>query len=517
MREAPGPFLPPDDATLAAVARHTHHAVVITDAIGRTVWVNDAFTRLSGYGLAHLLGRKPGEVLQGPGTDPQARRELSEAVAAGRPLRGLEIVNYGRDGQPYWLQIDLSPVLGPDGRPSSFIAIQTDISDRISQRQRARSALADAQARAMADLLERERRYVLERLHRELRVPLNSLLGFAQLLHTESRERQDGAAAQRARQIEMAGAHMLDLVDELLAVQDAPTLDGEPTLRPVDLSGALARWVPPEVRRGVRTPDRAVRVWADPSSLRRLLNLACTAALAEGSAAPAAAASVWLDDDHPDFGHIVVCWDLPGTVPPDERSLRADLSERLASMQGGWLDIDTVGGALHWRIALRRAHLDAQDDARPTSPAPWSTAAAPQPMQPRADLGGLVLYVEDDAFNAEIAEQALATRPGVRLLIAPTAEIALLMLAEHRPDLVLLDIVLPGGGEAVLDHLRATPELRDVPCVVLSSVASPARIGRMLERGANGYLTKPVRLDELLACVDRHLEAARRPADGQEE
>lgn len=147
MHEPPGPILPPDDATLAAVARHTHHAVVITDAAGRTVWVNDAFVRLSGYALADLLGRKPGDVLQGPGTDPQARRQLGDAVAARRPLRGLELINYGRDGQPYWLQIDLNPVHASDGALTHFIAVQTDITERITQRERARSAQSDAQAR----------------------------------------------------------------------------------------------------------------------------------------------------------------------------------------------------------------------------------------------------------------------------------------------------------------------------------------------------------------------------------
>jgi PAS domain S-box-containing protein len=124
---------------LAMVASRTHSAVVITDAAGYALWVNEAFTRISGYGAAEVLGRKPGELLQGPETDAGTITMMSECLRHGEGFH-CEILNYAKDGRRYWLDMEVQPVLGAGGRLEKFMAVQLDITDRKRRENELRQA-----------------------------------------------------------------------------------------------------------------------------------------------------------------------------------------------------------------------------------------------------------------------------------------------------------------------------------------------------------------------------------------
>ena len=126
---APGPD--PTTARLALVASKTTNGVVITDAGGAVQWVNEAFTRISGYSLAEMRGRRPGEVLQGPETDRSTVARISAAVRAGESVDA-EILNYARDGHSYWINVKIDPLRDVAGRIEGYIGIQTDVTERRS-------------------------------------------------------------------------------------------------------------------------------------------------------------------------------------------------------------------------------------------------------------------------------------------------------------------------------------------------------------------------------------------------
>ncbi len=120
---------------LALIAARTDNAVVLTDAEGRTEWVNEGFTRLTGYTLEEVLGKKPGALLQGPGTDPETVRHMGERLRKGESFSA-EILNYSRDGRSYWLAIEVQPIHDDQGRLTNFMAIETDITERRRVQQR---------------------------------------------------------------------------------------------------------------------------------------------------------------------------------------------------------------------------------------------------------------------------------------------------------------------------------------------------------------------------------------------
>ena len=127
-----------EDAKLSLVARKTTNAVIITDGEGRVEWVNEGFTRTTGYTLEEVIGRKPGRLLQGPDTDPETIRKMSEALARGEGF-DVEVLNYKKNGLPYWVEISCQAIQEP-GQPKKFIAIENDISLRKRESERAEKA-----------------------------------------------------------------------------------------------------------------------------------------------------------------------------------------------------------------------------------------------------------------------------------------------------------------------------------------------------------------------------------------
>jgi PAS domain S-box-containing protein len=119
---------------LALVAEKTDNAVIISDANGLTEWVNDGFTRITGFAPEEIIGKKPGDVLQGPETDPDLIAFMSECVRTAQPFKA-ELINYTKGGSRYWVRINAQPVFGEDGSLSRFIAIESDITERKQQEQ----------------------------------------------------------------------------------------------------------------------------------------------------------------------------------------------------------------------------------------------------------------------------------------------------------------------------------------------------------------------------------------------
>lgn len=111
---------------LALVAKNTTNGVIITDAEGRSTWVNQAFTNATGYTLEDMLGKKPGEVLQGEETSREAIRFMSEAIRHRQDFE-IELTNYKKSGEKFWISLKVAAVVNSSGE-HIFIAVQNDVS-----------------------------------------------------------------------------------------------------------------------------------------------------------------------------------------------------------------------------------------------------------------------------------------------------------------------------------------------------------------------------------------------------
>ncbi|MGV3503473.1 MAG: PAS domain S-box protein [Adhaeribacter sp.] len=111
---------------LSLIAEKTVNGIIITDAAGCITWTNEAFTRISGYALEEISGKKPGSFLQGRETAPETIQYMHNQVERALPF-DCEILNYSKAGSRFWIKIQGQPIFNKEGELESFFSIQTDI------------------------------------------------------------------------------------------------------------------------------------------------------------------------------------------------------------------------------------------------------------------------------------------------------------------------------------------------------------------------------------------------------
>lgn len=113
---------------LSQIAESNVNAVIITDEQGRITWVNKSFYKITGYTIAEAMGKKPGHLLQGRNTDPEKVAYLKKQIAAKAPFTA-ELVNYAKNGRPYWVRVQGQPIFNSNGEHAGFFAIEEDITE----------------------------------------------------------------------------------------------------------------------------------------------------------------------------------------------------------------------------------------------------------------------------------------------------------------------------------------------------------------------------------------------------
>lgn len=134
---------------LSEVARQTTNGVIITDTDGLVVWINEALTAISGYRMEEIAAKRPGELLQGEGTDPDTIRIMAKALATNKGFN-VDVLNYSKKGKAYWTRIACNPLRDDSGELIGFISIQSDVTrekqdaDLISRNEGLLKAVIDA-------------------------------------------------------------------------------------------------------------------------------------------------------------------------------------------------------------------------------------------------------------------------------------------------------------------------------------------------------------------------------------
>lgn len=265
MRTEPGDLQTRERAIEAAA-----NAFVIADMSAPDqpiIDVNPAFTRMTGYNADDILGRNC-RFLQGPDTDPRAVQSMRTAIDNHAEIT-LVLLNYRKDGSPFWNELYLSPMVTSSGAVTHYVGIQNDVSARVREAE-LRIALAAEQA---ANLLKGQ---FLSTMSHELRTPLTAITGYTDLLAMDSALSpvQSSDVAEIAR----GAGRLLRLIEDVL--QLAELTAGAPPLSHqwVDLgsitAAALANEKPVAVAKGLQLEAIApvgIQALADPGALSRVL------------------------------------------------------------------------------------------------------------------------------------------------------------------------------------------------------------------------------------------------------
>jgi signal transduction histidine kinase/ActR/RegA family two-component response regulator len=368
----------------------------------------------------------------------------------------------------------------------------------------------------------------LSRMSHELRTPMNAILGFAQLLEID--DLTDGQAS-AVSHILKGGRHLLELINEVLDLARVESghmnLSPEPVNAREVVQECLDLVRPLVAQRGLRLEshfgaEQDIWMFADRQRLRQILVNFLSNAVKFNR--PGGAIIVTGNADAPDRARVCVRDTGYGIAPEDQKQIFYAF-QRLAADQAG-IEGTGLGLALARRLAqLMNGTIEVESVVGEGSVFCLELPRVPAPMpsmliEPAFGQHGggchqarTVLYIEDNPSNLTLIEVILKNRSGLRLIAAGCGATGLDLAREHQPDLILLDLDLPGmRGQDVLANLRADPLTRGTPIVVISANAMPRTIDQILASGADSYLTKPINVREFFRVLDERFETAVQPA-----
>ncbi|AHM61992.1 multi-sensor hybrid histidine kinase [Flammeovirgaceae bacterium 311] len=191
---------------LSLVASHTDNAVMITDAKHRVEWVNEAFSRNTGYELEEIKGQYPKDFMVSELTDADTLKQLNNCLRTGRSFTD-EILLCNRNNEQRWVLLTINPVTNTAGEVEKYVSILTDLSERKAFEQELRTAKETAEH--SAEIKE----YFLSTVSHELRTPLNAVIGLAyHLLQNNPRPDQEDDLSI----LKFSAENLLSLINDIL-------------------------------------------------------------------------------------------------------------------------------------------------------------------------------------------------------------------------------------------------------------------------------------------------------------
>ncbi len=536
------PGLPKAGALRDAILGSARFSIIATDEKGIIQLFNVGAERMLGYRAAEVVNRiSPSDIHDPEEVKARAQAlsaELSTPIAPGfealafKASREIddsyELTYIRKDGSRFPAVVSITALRSDSGGIIGYLLIGTD----NSVRKRVESELKEAMA--AAEKANRAKTDFLSSMSHELRTPLNAILGFAQLMDSGTPP-PTPTQKRNLEQILKAGWYLLDLINEVLDLalieSGKITLSLEPVPLPEVLQDVRTMIEPQAQKHGINItyPRLAAPLFlsADRTRLKQvLINLLSNAIKYNRpggevtvECAPRAAGSIRVSVRDTGAGltptqqaQLFQPFNRLGKEGSAEEGTGIGLmvTKRLTELMGGTIGVESeLGkGSVFWvELALTSATPIHVPQATGTAPA---LAPAPAGTPPRT-----LLYVEDNPANLELVEQLIARRPDLRLLSAADGSLGIEFARAHLPDLILMDINLPGiSGLEAMKVLRADPATSRIPIIALSANALPRDIEKGLQAGFFRYLTKPIKVDQFMDALNMGLEHATLAAGG---
>jgi PAS domain S-box-containing protein len=504
-------------------------ALIATDPSGIISDVNKQMEALTGCTRDELIGAP----FKNYFTDAERAEAGIKRVLNETKLTNYELTARARDGKETVVSYNATTFYDRDRTLQGVFAAARDITERrILDQALQETNVALQGAKLAAEKANLAKSDFLSNMSHELRSPLNAILGFAQLMESGTPP-PTLAQRQSIDQILQAGWYLLELINEILDLalieSGKLSLSPEPTSLADVLSDCRGMIAPLAVKSGIgltfpRFAD-APFVKADRTRVKQVLINLLTNAIKYNRAGGSVEVICTMSATQRtriavhDTGNGLSPEKLTQLFQPFNRlgqesgseegtGIGLVVSKRLTELMGGEIGVEsTVGkGSVFW-IELHATQAP-QLAAVATEHGEDARARAP------SDAPYTLLCVEDNPTNLMLVEKLMERRPDIQLLVATDGIRGIEKARAARPDVILMDINLPGiSGLIALGILAEDPETASIPVIALSANAMPVDIERGLAAGFFRYLTKPIKVNEFMDTLDSALELARHQSE----
>jgi PAS domain S-box-containing protein len=487
-------------------------SIVITNKEGIIEYVNPRFTTITGYTLKEAKGKNP-RILNANYHPREFFENLWNTILSGHDWNG-EIRNRKKDGQLYWEDAVISPIVNNEGEITNFVSVRED----ITEKKRMLEELVITKEKAEES--DRLKSAFLANMSHEIRTPMNGILGFIDLLRTPDLQQED--INEYFDMVTISGTRLMDTINDIIEISKIEA--GQAVIKWTevnicDLLNYFYRFFQPEAEKkhirftwADKDKRNDIRIRSDKNKLESVIgNLLKNAFKFTSSGSVEIGCSIdndWISMYVKDTG--------PG-IPPEkqqaifERFVQVDtkytrshegsglglsIAKNYTEMLGGkiWVDSELEKGSTFY-VSFPLIHSMKKESM---------TTPEPKAKTPPEKEGKIILIAEDDPTGYMFLH-TLLVREKFKVIKASNGEEAVKRCQESPPpDLVLMDIEMPVMNG--YDTTRAIKKLNPaIPVIAQTAFALQGDREKSLEAGCDGYISKPIKKDQLLRIIYENL------------
>ena len=498
---------------LSAVASYTNNAVVITDKTGKIEWVNDGFTRLSGYTLTEIQEKY--DTHESQFIDAKTFRLIEK----NRPV-SYEIKSYTKKGDEYWVLATLTPILDDTGKLQKIIVIDSDITRQKATEEALRKA------KQLAEDSEKAKELFLANMSHEIRTPMNAIIGFTRLLKDAqlTAEQKDWL-----KTIENSGENLLVIINDILDFSkiEAGKIEFEESEiniasivqatcamlelksqnKGIDLLLSIDSHIPDLVLGdSVRLTQALINLLSNGIKFTDKGSVTCNVSLINESR-----------------DNVEVRFDVIDTgigIPQDKLGMIFDsfsqvsvsttrkyggtglgltITRKIIEQQGGKISVKSVlneGSCFSFTLKFHKTESVSVSNLENTQISHFDSASNLK-----------LLLVEDNIVNQKLA-QAFFNKWGIVADLADNGLIALKLLEKTNYDLILMDLQMPEmDGYEATRHIRQNELTKHIPIIAMTAHALKGEVEKCMKIGMNDYISKPFAPTELLSKIIKYTQS----------
>jgi len=493
-------------------------SVIITDLSGHIEYVNPKFSSITGYSFDEVIGSNP-SIFKSGDTPVSLYRNMWSTITSGKEWRG-ELKNRKKNGEFHWEDISISPILGENGNISHYVAVKEDITDRkklITQL---------IFARDKAEESDRLKTSFLQNISHEIRTPMNGIIGFIELL------KDPGITGEEQNVyfniIEKSSQRMLNTINDIIdisKIEAGVVMVKNSAVSVHQTVSDIVCFFRPEVEK----KGLAINLCLDKSAenltiisdlekiyailtnlIKNAIKYSVTGSITVGATKREKYVEFFVEDTGIGIPKEKIDKIFERFIQAESDSIRShegaglglSIVKAYINLLGGVIHVNSepgVGSKFTFVIPLNKSEVFTENESMnfQNDFKLLSSDDSPEIIK--------ILIAEDEDTNAFYLNTILK-QPNYNLLFAKNGKEAIDIFAENRDiRIILMDIRMPE-----MDGFQATKHIKHVdPGVIVIAQTAYAFAGdreKALEAGCDDYLPKPIRKDDLLKMIQKHLK-----------